>query len=113
MDVDRRAASRSALGGLALYFAGRSQMDQFRPTSRRSCPSRLRARTSPTSRSLRDEQDSAELKGKIGIGMMAAGGAVAITGVILMIANKAQRVMPSVEAAPTSGGATATVGWSF
>jgi hypothetical protein len=101
-----------AAGGLAVYLAGRSQMDQFTADFTTNCPAGCKMDFSDKP-FLRDEKDSADLKGKIGIGMMAAGGAVAVTGIILTIANKAQRVLPSVEAAPTPGGATATVGWSF
>jgi len=101
-----------AAGGLAVYLAGRSQMDQFTADFTTNCPAGCKMDLSDKP-FLRDEKDSADLKGKIGIGMMTAGGAVAITGIILTIANKAQRVLPSVEAAPTPGGATASVGWSF
>jgi len=87
-------------------------MDQFSADFITNCPAGCKMDLSDKP-FLRDEEDSAQLKGKIGIGMMAAGGAVAVTGIILMIANKAQRVLPSVEAAPTSGGATASVGWKF
>ncbi len=99
-------------GGVAFYFAGRSQMDQFNSDFTASCPAGCKMDFSDKP-FLRDEKDSAELKGNIGVGMMAAGGAVAVTGIILTIANKAQRVMPSVEAQPTPGGATASVGWRF
>jgi len=101
-----------AAGGLAVYLAGRSQMDQFTADFTTNCPAGCKMDLSDKP-FLRDEQDSAELKGKIGIGMMAAGGAVAVTGIILTIANKAQRVMPSVEAGPVPGGAAASVGWRF
>ena len=99
-------------GGVAFYFAGRSQMDQFNSDFTTNCPAGCKMDFSDKP-FLRDEKDSAELKGNIGVGMMAAGGAVAVTGIILTIANKAQRVMPSVEAQPTPGGATASVGWHF
>jgi hypothetical protein len=99
-------------GGLAMWLAGRSQLDQFTADFTTNCPAGCQMDFSDKP-FLRDERDSAELKGNIGVGMMAAGGAVAVTGIILTIANKAQRVLPSVEAGPTHGGATARVGWSF
>ena len=38
------------------------------------------------------------LKGKIAIGMMAVGGGVAVTGIVLTIINsKAKRILPNVE----------------
>jgi len=99
-------------GGLAFYLAGRSQMDKFTADFTTNCPAgcQMNFADKPF---LKDERDSAELKGHIGLGMMAAGGAVAVTGIILTIANKAQRVLPSVEAAPMPGGAAASVGWTF
>jgi hypothetical protein len=99
-------------GGLAMWLAGRSQMDQFTADFTTNCPAGCQMDFSDKP-FLRDERDSAELKGNIGIGMMAAGGAVAVTGLILTIANKAERVLPSVEAAPSRGGMTASVGWQF
>src|SRR3569623_304894 len=105
-------AVREAGAGVAFYFAGRSQMDQFNSDFTVSCPAGCKMDFSDKP-FLRDEKDSAELKGNIGVGMMAAGGAVAVTGIILTLANKAQRVMPSVEAQPTPGGATASVGWRW
>lgn len=99
-------------GGLAAWLAGRSQMDQFTADFTTNCPAGCQADLSDKPL-LRDERDSARLKGDIGIGMMAAGGAVAVTGIILTIANKAERVLPSVEAAPTPGGAAARIGWTF
>lgn len=99
-------------GGLAMWLAGRSQMDQFTADFTTNCPAGCQMDFSDKP-FLRDERDSAQLKGNIGVGMMAAGSAVAVTGIILTIANKAQRVLPSVEAAPTQGGATARIGWSF
>jgi hypothetical protein len=63
---------------------------------------------------LADERDSAKLKGKIAIGMMAVGGAVAVTGIVLTIINsKAKRILPNVEVSPTQGGATAATWFSF
>jgi hypothetical protein len=101
-----------AAGGLAVYLAGRSGMDQLAADFTTNCPAGCKMDFSDKP-FLRDEMDSAQLKGRIGIGMMAAGGAVAVTGIILTIANKAHRVLPSVEAAPTAGGAAASVGWRF
>ena len=45
--------------------------------------------------------------------MMGTGGAVAITGIVLAIMNRGQRVLPNVEVAPKAGGGVARVGWRF
>jgi hypothetical protein len=45
--------------------------------------------------------------------MMGVGGAVAVTGIVLAIMNRPERVLPNVEVAPKSGGGIATVGWHF
>jgi hypothetical protein len=99
-------------GGLGMYLLGKNGMDKFTTDFTRNCPTGCLQNYSDKP-FLKDELDSAQLKGKIGVGMMAAGGAVAVTGLILTIANKAERVLPSVEAQPLPGGASASVGWSF
>ena len=98
-----------ALGGLAYWFAGRSQMDSFESDFAMECMSgcdkALNAR--PEERLLAEKRDSAELKGKIGITMMVAGGAVTVAGTVMVIINsKGKRVLP-VEVSPNAqGGAT-------
>jgi hypothetical protein len=99
-------------GGLTFYLLGRSQMDQFSSDFTTYCPAGCQKNLADKP-FLRDEQDSAKLKGEIGVSMMAIGGAAAITGVVLTIMNKGQRVLPSVEAQPLPGGAAASVGWRF
>jgi hypothetical protein len=102
-----------ALGGLGVYFAGRSQMDKFEADFAVQCPQGCKADLSDQPL-LADERDSAKLKGKIAIGMMAGGGAIAITGVVLAVINsKAERILPSIETTPTRGGAVTSVGWRF
>jgi hypothetical protein len=102
-----------ALGGLGVWLAGRSGMDQFTADFTTNCPAGCKMDFSDKP-FLRDEKDSAQLKGQIGIGMMAAGGAITVTGVILMVVNsKAKRILPSVEAAPTAGGATVSLHGSW
>jgi hypothetical protein len=49
----------------------------------------------------------------VGIGMMAVGGGVAVTGLVLAILNRPTRHLPNVEVAPSSGGGVAAVGWRF
>jgi hypothetical protein len=108
------AGAAIALGGLGFYIAGRSQMDRFQTQFANMCPTGCEANLSdPSHTLLRDERDSAELKGKIAVSMMIAGGAVTVGGVVLAILNRPTRKMPKVEAAPTNGGMTAQVGWSF
>jgi hypothetical protein len=98
-----------ALGGLAFWFAGRSQMDEFESDFATECPTGCDAAldAKPQEKLLAEKRDSAELKGKIGISMMIAGGAITVTGTVMAIINsKAKRVLP-VEITPSSqGGAT-------
>jgi hypothetical protein len=98
-----------ALGGLAFWFAGRSQMDEFESDFATECPTGCDAglNAKPQEKLLAEKRDSAELKGKIGISMMIAGGAITVTGTVMAIINsKAKRVLP-VEVTPNSqGGAT-------
>ena len=103
------------LGGLGFWFAGRSQMDRFEADFAMLCPTGCDKDldTNPTERQLADQRDSAQLKGKIGISMMAAGGAITISGVVWAIMNRPKRVLPKMEVSPNEGGATARASWRF
>jgi hypothetical protein len=105
-----------ALGGLAFWFAGRSQMDEFESDFATECPTGCDAglNAKPQEKLLAEKRDSAELKGKIGIAMMIAGGAITVTGTVMAIINsKAKRVLP-VEVTPNAqGGATVVYHGAF
>ena len=102
------------VGGVGTWLLGKNQMDQFQADYAIQCANGCEpGLTDPAHRALKDEQDTAQLKGKIGIGMMAAGGVVMVTGVVMAILNRPHRVLPNVEVAPTAGGAHASVGWNF
>jgi hypothetical protein len=100
------------LGGLFVWLAGRSQMTDFQDNFARDCPTGC-AKDLADKPLLRDLRDSAELKGKIGISMMVAGGAVTVGGIVLAIVNRPQRSLPKIEVAPTAGGISASTRWSF
>lgn len=103
-----------ALGGVGTWFLGANQMDQFEAEYSTQCQNGCEpGLTAPEHRSLAAQRDSAELKGQIGIAMMGIGGAVTVTGIVLAILNRPQRVLPNVEVAPRAGGAVAKVGWRF
>jgi hypothetical protein len=102
------------LGGVGTYFLGKNQMDQFQSDYAVQCALGCEpGLTDPSHGPLKAEEDSAKLKGTVGIAMMATGGAVMVTGVVLAILNRPQRVLPHVEVAPQTGGASASVGWHF
>ena len=102
------------LAGLAVWVAGRGQMNDFEtafgndPDCSMGCDKSLSNK--PLLRNLRD---SAELKGKIGISMMVAGGAVTVGGIVMAILNRPQRILPTAEVTPTSGGAMVSTRWRF
>lgn len=93
-----------ALGGLGFWFAGRNQMDKFEADFAMMCPTGCQADLSDQPL-LADARDSAQLKGKIAVSMMIAGGAVTVGGVVWAIMNRPKRVLP-VEVSPTDGGMT-------
>jgi hypothetical protein len=62
---------------------------------------------------LRDLRESAEFRGKLGVGMMIGGGAITVTGIVLAIINRPERVLPTFEVAPTQGGMTASTTLRF
>ena len=100
------------LAGLGVWLAGRSQMNDFEDNFARDCPMGCMKNLSDKPL-LRDLRDSAELKGTIGVSMMIAGGAVTVGGIVMAILNRPERILPKVEVAPTSGGATASARWRF
>jgi len=102
------------LAGVGTYFLGKSQLDQFQADYQTQCEHGCEpGLTDPAHRPLLDEQNGAELKGKVGVAMMVAGGGVMVTGLVLAIMNRPHRVLPNVEVAPHVGGASASVGWHF
>jgi hypothetical protein len=102
------------LGGAGTWFLGKNQMDQFEADYSTVCEHGCEpGLTAPEHRSLAAQERSAALKGTVGIAMMGVGGALAVTGVVLAIMNRPQRVLPNVEVAPKAGGAQASVGWRF
>ncbi|HEY4055634.1 MAG TPA: tetratricopeptide repeat protein [Kofleriaceae bacterium] len=103
------AGAAIGLVGLAVWLAGRSQMNDFEEQFRMDCPSGCEKNLDKPEHSLlKDQRDSAELKGNIGIGMMIGGGAVLVGGVVLTIMNRPTRELPKLEVSPTNGGATAS-----
>jgi hypothetical protein len=106
------AGAAIALGGLGFWFAGRNQMDQFEADFAMRCPTGCLADLSDQPGLARD-RDSAELKGKIAVSMMVAGGAFTVGGVVWAIINRPKRVLPNMEVQPTNGGMAARVGWQF
>jgi hypothetical protein len=101
-----------ALGGLGFWFAGRNQMDKFEADFAMTCPTGCQADLSDVPL-LRDARDSAELKGKIAVSMMVAGGAITVGGVVWAIINRPRKVLPNVEVMPAPGGMQARVGFTF
>ncbi|HEY5951155.1 MAG TPA: hypothetical protein VIV40_36940 [Kofleriaceae bacterium] len=103
------------LGGVGTWFLGKNQMDNFEADYSTQCQNGCEpGLTAPEHRSLAAQRDGAELKGTIGIAMMGVGGAVAVTGVVLAIMNRGERVLPNIEVAPKAGGGgVAKVGWRF
>jgi Tfp pilus assembly protein PilE len=104
-----------ALSGLGVWLAGRDQMDRFQQDYAVLCPMGCSAQldANPVERQLADRRDAAHLKGNVGIGLMAGGGAVLAGGVVWAILNRPRRVLPNVEVAPTMNGASAAVSWRF
>jgi hypothetical protein len=101
-------------GGVGVWLIGKDEMDKFNADYAVQCANGCeRDLTDPAHSALAAQRDSAILKGQVGIGVAAAGGAVAITGIILVIANRGERVRPNVEVAPKSGGGIAQISWRF
>ena len=93
---------------------GKNQMDAFDANFDRECLTTGCEKDLSDHPSLRDQRTSAELKGKIGAGAMIGGGAVALTGIVMVLVNRPKRVLPNIEVLPTIGsGAAVAAGWQF
>jgi hypothetical protein len=101
-----------ALGGLGMWLWGDKQLDDFTRQFVRECPTGCEADLG-MHRALAEAQDSALLKGKIGVSMMVAGGAVTVSGLVWGLWNRPIRRVPKVEVAPTAGGVAASTTWRF
>lgn len=102
-----------AFGGLAFWFAGRNEMDQFDADFARLCPTGCRADLSDQPQLARD-RDRAEMKGTIAVAMWATGGVLAVGGLVWgRFVNRPRRIVPDMELRPTPGGMTASAGWRF
>lgn len=101
------------LAGLGVWVAGRGQMNAFKQNFDRDCAAGCEKDLSEHP-ALRDQRDSAELKGTIGIAMMVAGGATAVGGLVFaLVFNQPRRILPNVEVNVNAGGARATYQWRF
>jgi len=101
-------------GGGGVWYLGKQEMDQFEKEFTATCQNGCEpGLTDPSHAALAAKRDDAVLRGQIGIGVASLGGAVAITGIILAIMNRGQRVMPNVEVAPAAGGGVASVRFGF
>jgi hypothetical protein len=98
-----------AFTGVAVWFAGRSQLDEFKENFARDCPAGCDLDDKPA---LRDQRDSALFKGNLGTGLMIGGGAVLVGGAVwALVFNTPRRVLPIVEVSPQGNSVGAR--WSF
>jgi tetratricopeptide (TPR) repeat protein len=100
-------------GGLALYLAGQNELDDFAKDYAIACPRGCADDLSDVPE-LRDRQDSALFKGKLGTSAMIAGGAIAVGGIVWGIfINRPHRVLPKVEVSPSGDGMSAQRSWQY
>jgi hypothetical protein len=109
------AGGAIALGGLALWLSGRTQMNNFQQHFAVLCASGCSESldANPVEEQLASESDSGQFRLAAGVSMIAVGGAVLTSGVVWAILNRPHRVTPKVEIAPTTTGATASAAWRF
>lgn len=94
------AGAAIALGGVGFWIAASNQMDEFDAEFAMRCPTGCNASFEGVE-DLERDKDSAQLKGTIGVSMMAVGGAAAVGGVVWAILNRPRRVLPNIEISPT------------
>jgi hypothetical protein len=97
-----------AIGGLALWLVGRSDIDKFEADWTHACPQGCTLASQPA---LADSRSSALLDGKLGIGIMVAGGAIAVSGVVLVLLDRPERVVPHLQVVPERGGVSVGYVW--
>jgi hypothetical protein len=100
------------LGGVAFWFAGRSQMDQFVADFTQQCPGGCEANLT-MHKQLADEQTNAKLKAKVGVGMMIGGGAVAVVGGVWTVITYRGKTLVPIDVAPAPGGGVVSYSGRF
>jgi hypothetical protein len=100
------------LAGAGTYLAGKTQMSEFEDNFAIECPMGC-AKDLSDNLPLREQRDSAELKGTLGVGMMITGGAVFVGGLVMIVVNRPKRILPSLEVAAGANGMAASTSWSF
>lgn len=101
-----------AAAGLGFYLVGKNEIDSFHNDFAGVC-SRGCASDLSDQPALRRDRDGAILKGQIAATLVITGGVITAGGVVLTILNRPVRKLPQIEAAPTPGGISASVGWAF
>jgi hypothetical protein len=103
-----------AIAGLGFWLAGKNNMDtyqqQLETPGATGCPADL---AGPQYSLLRQARDNGVFEGRLGISMVAAGSAVLVGGIVMVILNRPQRVLPSIELAPRGTGVSASIGWTY
>jgi len=107
------AGAAVGLVGGGVWFTGRNQMKTFDRNFAAECTTTGCEKDLSDHPALRDQRDSAQLKGTIGLTMVVAGGAVMLGGIVMTVMNRPTRVLPTVEVIPSEGGIKASAGWSF
>ena len=103
-----------ALGGVGFYLSGRSGIQQFDADFAKACSKGCEpGLTAPEHHSLAGERDTAELQSKLGVTLMGIGAAAALGGVVLVILNRPERILPNMDLGPTPGGLAASASWRF
>lgn len=107
------AGAALGIAGVATYFTGRNQLEQFYVNFDKECGNRCTSDWRGDHPALAAQHDSAVLKGDLGLGFMISGGAVLAGGVAMIILNRPTRVMPELHLAPTDGGMAGGARWSW
>ncbi|HEY5938930.1 MAG TPA: tetratricopeptide repeat protein [Kofleriaceae bacterium] len=104
-------AGGAAIGaaGVAVWFSGRNQLDDFELNLARECPEGCNV---DERGALRDQRDGAKFKARLGVATMIAGGVAVATGATwAFVFNRPRRVLPTVEASPTGAQIGASWRW--
>lgn len=90
-----------AVAGGAYRFVGGRNMEKFESDFGTECPQGCDLANHP---GLSHEHDTAQLQGKVGIGLAIAGGGIVLGGVLATILDRPRRSLPNLEIAPARNG---------
>lgn len=97
------AGAAIAITGGAFRYVGGRNMERYESAFGVACPDGCDLASHPD---LESKRDHARFQGSLGVTLLAAGGAIAVGGLIAVILDRPKNTVPNLELAPAPGGAS-------